>query len=85
MRKFLRIRFDSISIPFEEVDKMPEDILDAEKFIALSEHAEECRVRRSEDVVKLKLRTVRKLYVLKLDPAKAEDIIKRLKCEVVDV
>jgi hypothetical protein len=64
---------------------MPEDILDAEKFIELSGHAEVCRVRRSKDSAKLKLRTVRKLYVLKLDPAKAEDIIKRLKCEVVEV
>ena len=64
---------------------MPEDILDVEKFVELSEHAEVCRVRRSKDAVKLKLRTARRLYVLKLDPAKAENVIKRVKCEVAEV
>jgi len=64
---------------------MPEDILDVEKFVELSEHAEACRVRRSKDAVKLKLRTSRKLYVLKLDPVKAEDVIKRVKCEIFEV
>ena len=64
---------------------MPEDISDVEKFVEISEHAEACRVRRSKEYVKLKLRTSKRLYVLKLDPAKAEDVIKRLKCEIAEV
>ncbi|HYB93232.1 MAG TPA: hypothetical protein VED00_03720 [archaeon] len=64
---------------------MPEDISDVEKFVEISEHAEACRIRRSKEYVKLKLRTSKRLYVLKLDPAKAEDVIKRLKCEIAEV
>jgi hypothetical protein len=53
-------------------------------FIKLSKEATECRVRRIGDVVKLKLRTSRYLYTLKLKPDKAEDIVKNLGCTVVE-
>jgi len=64
---------------------MPAEIFDVEEFIRISEHASECRVKRLEDVVKLKLRTPSKLYTIKLDVAKAEDALKKLKCTVVEV
>ena len=64
---------------------MPEEVVDPEEFVKLSEHAEACRIRRSKDFVKLKLRTPRELYTLKMSPAKAEEVIKKLKCEIVEV
>jgi len=67
------------------VCNLPTEIFDVEKFVALSGNAEYCAVKRLKDVVKLKLRTPRMLYTLKVDPAKAEEIIKRLKCEIREV
>ena len=61
---------------------MPSEILDPEKFIEISERADYCLVKRLEDVVKLKLRTVSRLYTLKIAPMKAEEMIKKLQCEV---
>jgi len=45
----------------------------------------ECRVRRAKDLVKLKLRTPRQLYTHKVKVERADDVIKRLKCEIVEV
>jgi len=67
------------------VGVLPEEIFDVEEFVRLSEHAGVCKVRRSEDFVKLKLRTSRKLYTLKVKLAEAEGILKRLKCAIVEV
>ena len=64
---------------------MPTEIKDVEKFLGLSETATECRVKRSGETVKLKLRTPNMLYTIKLDVASAEDIIKKVKCEVREV
>ena len=64
---------------------MPSEISDEESFVKLSESAQECRVRRAGDSVKLKLRTSGKLYTIRVASSKAEDIIKRLVCEVVEV
>ena len=64
---------------------MPTEIFDVEKFIELSERARYCAIKRLRDVVKLKLRTPRMLYTLKVDPAKAEEIIKRIRCAIREV
>ncbi|MBS7639563.1 MAG: 50S ribosomal protein L38e [Candidatus Bathyarchaeia archaeon] len=64
---------------------MPTEIFDVERFIELSEKAEYCIIKRLKDIVKLKLRTPRMLYTLKVDPAKAEEIIRQIKCEVREV
>ena len=64
---------------------MPTEIFDIDKFVEISERAEYCAVKRLKDVVKLKLRTPRMLYTLKLDPAMAEEVIKKLRCEVREV
>ena len=65
---------------------MPKEITDVEQFIALSKDAAECRVKRvkNQDVVKLKLRTKRLLYVLKTTPEEAKDITGKLSCEIMD-
>jgi phenylalanyl-tRNA synthetase beta subunit len=63
---------------------MPSQISDVEEFVRISERAEECRVKRLEDVVKLKLRTPSKLYTIRLNAEEAAEVLKRLKCEVVE-
>lgn len=64
---------------------MPEEIRDVDKFVQLSEHAEYCAVKRLKDKVKLKLRTPGKLLTLKVEPADAEGIVKKLRCEIREV
>jgi large subunit ribosomal protein L38e len=64
---------------------MPKELKDVDKFIELSSKATECRVKRVKETVKLKLRTIRYLYTLKVDPQGAEEIIKKIKCQVVEI
>lgn len=64
---------------------MPSEIFDSEKFVEISGHAEYCAVKRLKDVVKLKLRTPKRLYTLKVEPAKAEEVIKKLQCEMREI
>ncbi|HXX87925.1 MAG TPA: hypothetical protein VEH86_05720 [Candidatus Acidoferrum sp.] len=61
---------------------MPSEIFDVDKFVEISGRADSCAVKRLKDVVKLKVRTGRRLYTLKVDPAKAQEVISRLQCEV---
>jgi len=67
------------------VKSMPSEIFDSEQFIEISGRAEYCAVKRLKDVVKLKLRTPKRLYTLKVEPAKAEEIIKKLQCEIREI
>ncbi len=64
---------------------MPQEVFDADRFVDISERAEYCAIKRLKDVVKLKLRARRHLYTLKVDPAQAEEILRKLKCEVREV
>jgi hypothetical protein len=64
---------------------MPQEIRDIEKFIQISDRAYYCDIKRVSRVVKLKLRTPGRLYTLKVDPNKAEEIVKRLRCEIREV
>jgi len=64
---------------------MPVEVFDVDKFVQLSEKAEYCAVKRTKDVVKLKLRTRRVLYTLKTDKMKVEEIFKKLKCEIREI
>lgn len=63
---------------------MPKQIYDTDKFLEMTEDAEECRVKRSKDHVKLKLRTRSYLYTLIVEPQKAEEILQQVKCQVVE-
>ena len=63
---------------------MPKQIHDIERFLEMTEDATECRVKRSSEKVKLKLRTTKYLYTLILEPQKAEEVIQRVKCQVVE-
>jgi large subunit ribosomal protein L38e len=64
---------------------MPIEIKDKERFIELSESAKECRIKRNKDEVKLKLRTGKYLYTLKLDSSESQDVIGRLNCPTVEI
>jgi hypothetical protein len=64
---------------------MPSEIFNSEKFAEISGRAEYCAVKRLKDIVKLKLRTARRLYTFKAEPAKAEEIIKKLQCEIREI
>ena len=64
---------------------MPSEITDVDKFITLSGSAHYCSVKRLKDAVKLKLRTSRALYTLKVEPPNAEGVIKRLQCEIREI
>ena len=64
---------------------MPAEISDVDAFVALSAKAEYCSVKKLDQIVKLKLRTSRKLFTLKVDPLKADEIIKKLKCEIQEL
>jgi ferritin-like protein len=64
---------------------MPEEIFDVAKFVEAAERAEYCAIKRLKRTVKLKLRTPSKLYTLKVDPTKAEEVIKKLRCEIREV
>jgi len=63
---------------------MPAEVTDAEEFVRMSERAVECRVKRLKDVVKLKIRTPRELYTIKVDPEKAAEMLKEIRCEVIE-
>jgi len=67
------------------MNSMPSEIHDSEKFVELSGHAEYCAMKRLKDTVKLKLRLPNQLYTLKVAPTKAEEIIKKLQCEVREI
>jgi ferritin-like protein len=65
--------------------RVPSEIFDVEKFVAMSANAEYCSVKRLKGVVKLKLRMPSKLYTLKVESLKAEETIKKLKCKIQEI
>lgn len=64
---------------------MPQEIFDAEKFLEIAERSRECRIKRLGEVVKLKLRTSRRLYTIKLPRREAEALLNKIRCEKVEV
>ena len=63
---------------------MPKEVFDPEEFLALAEKASECRVKRLGDVMKLKLRTRRQLYTIKLETAEGEELLNKIECAKVE-
>ena len=56
-----------------------------DKFVELAEYAYHCSVKRLRDVVKLNLRTKKILYTIKTDPNSAEDILKNISCDIIEL
>ena len=59
---------------------MPVEIFDKEKFLELSGKAEECRIKKNKDNTKLKLRTGKYLYTIKLEPDEADELLGKINC-----
>ena len=64
---------------------MPIEIFEDSEFLEKAIKADSCRVKRSGDVVLLKLRTKRYLYVLKTTPIKADSLIKQINIEIIEL
>lgn len=64
---------------------MPTEVFDVEEFIELSKRAEYCRIKRLREMVKLKLRTKRMLYTLKVKNSKLDEVLKKIECKVIEV
>jgi hypothetical protein len=64
---------------------LPTELTDVEEFVKIAELASECRVKRTESNVKLKLRTPGQLFTIKLDTENAEQVLKRIRCQIVEV
>lgn len=64
---------------------MPIEVFDKDKFVELSAKATECTIKRNPDNTKLKLRTSRYLYTIKLDPSEADKLAERLACPTVEI
>jgi hypothetical protein len=65
-------------------NNMPTEVANTEDFLRISERATECRVKRLKDIVRLKLRTSSQLYTIKVDPDKAAELLKQIRCEVIE-
>lgn len=63
---------------------MPTEIY-LDSFLKLAEDVESCSVKRLGDIVKLKLKTPRRLYTLRVEKNRAEEVLKKLKCRVIEV
>lgn len=61
---------------------MPVEIKDWNEFVEISSRALECRVKyaRKGNVAKIKARTRRVLYTIKVEKDKVEELVKELKC-----
>ena len=66
---------------------MPRQVVNVEEFLELAKRAHECRVKRSKDVVKLKLRLPRELVTLVTEPEKEKEILDKIAayCPIVHV
>ena len=64
---------------------MPVEVFDKEKFIELSANATECKIKKNIDNTKLKLRTPRYMYTIKLDPVEADELAGKLSCPKTEI
>ena len=64
---------------------MPKEIFDQDEFLALAEGASMCIVKRFDDETKLKLKTPRYLYTIKLEPSEADVLLGKIQCSKKEV
>ncbi|MGC9071131.1 MAG: hypothetical protein ACP5HK_00315 [Acidilobus sp.] len=67
---------------------MPVELYTVEDAIKIAPKAIECRIKRStrEGKAKIKLRTKRYLYTLKVEPSQVDEVVSKLGCKnVIDV
>lgn len=68
-----------------KVELMPKEIFDQDEFLALAEGASMCIVKRLDDETKLKLKTPRYLYTIKLEPSEADALLGKIQCSKKEV
>ena len=59
---------------------MPKEVFDVDEFLALTEGAPKCTVKRLDDVTKIKVRSGRCLYTIKLEASEADGLLGRIQC-----
>ena len=67
---------------------MPVEVKDRDEFIEISARAKECRVVKNEKegIAKVKARTSRYLYTIKIPINELNDFLKKLKCgKIVEI
>ena len=64
---------------------MPKQILSEEEFKQVVKDAKECRIFKKGNIVKLKLRTDRILYVYKTNEEESKKLLSGLKIKIVEV
>ena len=64
---------------------MPIEIFEESEFLEIAKKADSCRVKRSGDVVLLKLRSKKYLYILKTTPSKAEILTSKINVEIIEL
>ncbi|MEM4869416.1 MAG: 5'-nucleotidase [Desulfurococcaceae archaeon] len=62
---------------------MPKEVTSVDEFVKISERAEECRVVKleKEGIAKVKARTSRYLYTIKVPLSNLDEFLKKLKCQ----
>ena len=64
---------------------MPAEITTVEDFAEIAKRASKCLVKKQKDVVKLKLRTKKRLYTYKTDPINADRLLKNITCDIIEL
>ncbi len=64
---------------------MPKEVLDIEEFRKAIPYASECRVVRSGETVKVKLRLKRLLYVYKTTTKDVDELLKEIKTDIIEI
>ncbi len=65
---------------------MPKEIFSEEEFLNIAKTlAVECRIKKSGDNVKLKLRTPKHLYTYKTETRKAESLLSQIEIEKIEL
>jgi len=58
---------------------MPVEIFDENRLLELAKVAMRCKVVKYPDIIKIKVKTKRKLYTMKVEPEKGKELIEKLK------
>ncbi len=64
---------------------MPKEVYDKNEFIKIATRASEIRIKKNDDVVKVKARTKTYLYTIKVKPEEVDDLINKIKQVRADI
>ncbi len=63
---------------------MPKQVFNKDEIVRLAENAQECRVVRKKEKVKIKVRRSRMLYTYVANANEADDILNRISIEKIE-